>query len=318
MDSYKSNRGVNYTCPYCEKQFLLLDCHPEILRTLGIPPIHCRTCNYIIGRYNSFWSDDIKLKIYDLIRNIDEKKDCELCSNEYIIASEVFTYNSFGKQFVDFIYPNLFFNICPKCFNKIFNDYKRGASKLKLSRLYDLFIFTGKIPTQDFEKIIYLYKDRDTLIELIKIFHKLRTPHGYKEEFGSFFGALVKSGILPKGSKKMTYGIMSLAEDGHLCLSLAEKEIDDFLYSKGIIHEKEVFYPGSKMRADWEILNVEKRTFVEYFGLMSKKDYAEKTEKKIKIAKANNINLIEIYPESDWELLLSTFIMKKKITIAST
>ena len=37
------------------------------------------------------------------------------------------------------------------------------------------------------------------------------------------------------------------------------------------------------MRADWEILGREKRTFVEYFGLTTNKDYAEKTVIKQKI-----------------------------------
>ena len=91
------------------------------------------------------------------MHTIEEKKDCELCYKEYVLSNDIFTYNSFGKQFVDCLYPNLFLNICPKCFNKTFNDYKRGSSKLKLSRLYDLFVFTGKIPTQDFEKIFYLF-----------------------------------------------------------------------------------------------------------------------------------------------------------------
>lgn len=312
INSYKESRNTTYTCPYCEKTLPLLDCHPDILRTLGIPPTHCRTCNYVVGRYSAFWNDDIKRRVRDLMRTIDEKKDCELCQKEYSLQNDVFTFDSFGKKFIDCLYPNLFLNICPKCFKNTFNDYKRGSAKTKLSRLHDLFLFTGEIPTQDFENIFYLYKDHDSLLELIKIFRKLRTPHGYKEEFGSFFAALVKSGILPEGSKRMTIGTMVLAEDGHLCLSLPEKEIDDFLYLNGIPHNKEVYYPNSNMRADWEILGTEKRIFVEYFGLMGNKDYAEKAANKKKLAAASNIELIDIYPESDWKLLFSRFILGDK------
>ena len=312
INSYRDNQGKTYTCPYCEKAFPLLDCHPDILKTLGIPPIHCRTCNYVVGRYSAFWDDDIKRRVRNMMRTIEKEKECELCQKKYSLKDDVFTYNSFGKKFIDCLYPNLFLNICPKCFKKTFNDYKRGSTKTKLSRLYDLFVFTGEIPTQDFEKIFYLYKDHDSLLELIRIFQKLRTPHGYKEEFGSFFAALVKSGILPEGSKRMTIGTMVIAEDGHLCLSLPEKEIDDFLNSSDISHNKEVYYPDSNMRADWEIIGTEKRTFIEYFGLMSNKDYAEKTAKKQKLAAENNIELIDIYPDSDWKSLLSRFILKNK------
>jgi len=65
------------------------------------------------------------------------------------------------------------------------------------------------------------------------------------------------------------------------------------------------------MRTDWELLNTEKRTFVEYFGLMSNKDYAEKTAIKKKLAETNDIELIDIYPKSDWKLLISSFIVEK-------
>jgi hypothetical protein len=312
IESYRNNLNTTYTCSYCEKTFPLLDCHPDILRTLGIPPTQCRNCNYVVGRYSAFWDDEIKRRVRDLMRTIKEKKDCELCKKEYSLKGDIFTYDSFGKQFIDCLYPNLFLNICPKCFKSTFNDYKRGSTKTKLSRLYDLFVFTGEIPTQDFGKIFYLYKDHDSLLELIKIFKKLRTPHGYKEEFGSFFAAIVKSGILPEGSKRMTIGTMVLAEDGHLCMSLLEKEIDDFMHSSGIPHNKEVYYPDSNMRADWEILGTEKRTFVEYFGLMENKDYAEKVAKKQKLAVENSIALIDIYPEDNWKLLLSSYTMDDK------
>ncbi len=312
ISSYKENQGVKFTCPYCEKHFSLLDCHPDILQTLGIPPTHCRTCNYIVERYSAFWNADVQRRICNLMRSIDQKKDCEFCHKEYSLGNDVFTYSSFGNKFIDCLYPNLFINICQKCFKRTFNDYKRGASKTRLSRLYDLFMFTGEIPTQDFEKFYYMYKDHDSLIELIKIFQKLRTPQGFKEEFGSFFAALVKSGILPDGSKRMTIGTMVLAEDGHLCLSLPEKEIDDFLYSNSIPHDKEVYYPGCNMRTDWEILDTEKRTFVEYFGLMNNEDYAKKTEIKKHLAASNSIELIDIYPESNWKLLLSSFVMDDK------
>jgi hypothetical protein len=308
IDSYRSYEQTTYTCFYCTKTFPLLDCEPHILRTLGIPPTHCGTCNGLVARYRSFWDSDIEQKVCDLMHTYETLRHCEFCQNEYVLQDGKYKYGSFGYQSVDFFYPNLFLNVCPKCFLEIFEDCKEGTENTRLLSLHDLFLFTGEIPTQDFEKTLYLYKDHDSLLDLIKILRVLRTPEGYKEEFGSFFAALVKSGILPEGSRRMVIGTMILAKDGHLCLSIPEKEIDDFLHLNGVSHSKEVYYPDSKMRTDWEIIGTERRTFIEYFGLMNNKTYAEKAANKMKLAKNSGIELIEIYPDSDWKLLLSNFI----------
>jgi hypothetical protein len=129
-------------------------------------------------------------------------------------------------------------------------------------------------------------------------------PQGYIKEFGSLFAALVAAGVFPKGSKRMLLGTMILANDGHLCLSMAEKEIDDFLSAAGIEHNKEVKYPDSGYRADWELLGSGTRTFVEYFGLMSKTPYAEKAKLKAGIASTHGIELIAVYPRTNWRGIL--------------
>lgn len=101
---------------------------------------------------------------------------------------------------------------------------------------------------------------------------------------------------------------MVSAKDGHLCLSIEEKEIDDFLYTHNIRHEKEIYYPDSSMRADWEIFDYSKRVFIEYFGLMNNKDYAEKVKNKAFIAARWDIELIELYPSNEWrDVLLKRF-----------
>jgi predicted nuclease of restriction endonuclease-like RecB superfamily len=99
----------------------------------------------------------------------------------------------------------------------------------------------------------------------------------------------------------MVIGTMSEAIDGHLCFSIIEKDIDDFLYKNNIPHDKEVRYPNSLMRADWELLVGKEKVFVEYFGLMNNPDYAAKTRRKIEIAKQNNILLIQLFPNEDWK-----------------
>ncbi len=51
-----------------------------------------------------------------------------------------------------------------------------------------------------------------------------------------------------------------------MCLSMAEKTIDDLLTEMGIDHEKEVPYPESAYRCDF----VSNGVFIEYFGLSSR------------------------------------------------
>jgi len=72
--------------------------------------------------------------------------------------------------------------------------------------------------------------------------------------------SLEKAGVLKDGYMQTARGIQCLANDGHLCLSLGEKEIDDWLSSRNIPHEKEIRYPydpelnpSELQRCDWKI-----------------------------------------------------------------
>jgi hypothetical protein len=102
----------------------------------------------------------------------------------------------------------------------------------------------------------------------------------------------------------MLIGTRVLAEDGHLCFSLPEKDIDDFLSHNDLAHSKEVSYPGSRLRADWEVFGGQGRVFVEYFGLVGRPDYDEKVKQKIEHARSHGIELVSIYPSSDWTSVL--------------
>lgn len=236
--------------------------------------------------------------------HLGEARPCDICGTSFSLAEHIFTYYSFGSKAVDLLYPNLFANICSDCFAKAFVDYKGGSPRERLTALYELFLLVEKVPTQDFENLFYLYRDKESIVKLVSLLQRMRTPSGYADEFGSFFAALVKSGVLPEGSKKMVIGTMTLSKDGHLCLSLPEKEIDDFLLTEGIAHDKEVSYPGCAFRADWELFGSNARTFVEYFGLMSNPDYAAKAKVKTEIALAAGIELIAMLPGTDWKAVI--------------
>ena len=112
-------------------------------------------------------------------------------------------------------------------------------------------------------------------------------PDTYYIYFSSWGEALTAAGL-----NTTSYHIVSL--DGHLCLSNAEAIIDDFLFSRGVPHTREPYYPNSSMRADWLIEN---EIYVEFFGLINLSWYREKIKLKCKIAKKENIKLITIFPE---------------------
>ena len=166
----------------------------------------------------------------------------------------------------------------------------------------DLINLINFIPPSSFKNdLSYLrYLDRESFIKAIKLLNDMppheksyHTPYGYKEVFGSWFKALIAADVLENDSQKMSFSYRVLANDGHECLSLGEKNIDDWLYLNNIPHEKEPIYPNGYFRADWKV----GKHFIEYWGLKGKEDYDNKILIKKEIAKEYNIPLIEIFPE---------------------
>ena len=64
-----------------------------------------------------------------------------------------------------------------------------------------------------------------------------------KRKVGSWFAALARSSGLPQGVRATARGIRCLATDGHVCLSLEERRIDNWLSDHQVPHERDPFYP---------------------------------------------------------------------------
>ncbi|MEU8530889.1 MULTISPECIES: hypothetical protein [Streptomyces] len=92
-------------------------------------------------------------------------------------------------------------------------------------------------------------------------------------------------------------GTVTTATDGHLCRSLFERHLDDFLHHWGIAHEPEPHYPHhpelntTGFRADWRRAD---GTFVEALGLMEGEAYAAKVERKRKPAALSGLRLLTV------------------------
>lgn len=100
------------------------------------------------------------------------------------------------------------------------------------------------------------------------------------------------------------------AQDGHICNSVSELIIDNWLYKHNIVHKKEVSYPKGKFTADWSLTE---NTFIEYFGLANdSKRYDKEVKKKQQICKTSGVTLIEIYskdlfPKNRLEEIIKTY-----------
>ena len=117
------------------------------------------------------------------------------------------------------------------------------------------------------------------------------TYREYKGKFGSWNNAIKLAGFQTNPVKfaKKHYSV-----DGHLCDSLAEKIIDDYLFRHKITHEKNIPYPENyKLTVDFRVNNV----FIEYFGLANEvKGYNQTIKRKRAICKKYHLTLLEIYP----------------------
>jgi hypothetical protein len=150
------------------------------------------------------------------------------------------------------------------------------------------------VPSQDFGDGLYDLYDLSTQerLAVLGVLKRKPTQRRLKKLFGSWLKALIEAEILGDGTRRTSRGTQCLARDGHVCLSLGEKTIDDFLHALGIPHEKETRYPEGDLRADF----VANGIFIEYFGLAGDKDYDAKTKLKQELCKEHGIKLISVYP----------------------
>tara|TARA_B100001123_G_C15036809_1_gene917787 strand:- start:364 stop:861 length:498 start_codon:yes stop_codon:yes gene_type:complete len=156
-------------------------------------------------------------------------------------------------------------------------------------------------------------------IKVVKKWIEMGGIHYVKNSLGiSWFEAMYQANCLPDGTMKTPRGTKCVGKDGHICNSLDEKIIDDFMFLKKIPHEKEPFYPlhkklnpNGKKRADWRI----GECFIEYFGLTGDPTYDKKTISKIQLLYESGFDLIDIYPEDliDVENSLTNKFVKEKL-----
>jgi hypothetical protein len=200
-------------------------------------------------------------------------------------------------------------HFCSPCLTQAL--LKDGADDLPMDAIpiyiCDLTSTLNRVPPADFGRNISDLHglNVDDRIALFRVLLGKPSLRRVKDVYGSWLNALIKAGVLAGDVRRTARGIQCIANDGHICLSLGEKTIDDLLFSLGIEHEKEPNYPGCNYRADFQILGA----FVEYFGLAGDADYDARSKEKASICAAHGIKLIAIYPKD----LISVRLLKSKI-----
>lgn len=190
---------------------------------------------------------------------------------------------------------------CQDCYGSAFG----GGDDLGDLRLSDAAIadwirdvatLTGLIPPQDFFRsgaFLKTVSGDSAQIQLLDLAARRPTLERIKDSFGSWLNLLTVSGVLPGGAHHTVRGIRSVASDGHVCLSLPERTIDDWLSAYGVDHEKEPPYPDSNYRGDFRV----RSSIIEFFGLVGNPDYDARIREKRDLAKRHGIDLIEVYPK---------------------
>jgi len=124
-------------------------------------------------------------------------------------------------------------------------------------------------------------------------------------KFGSWTATIAAAGLEPHRSHdhRMYRRMKTKARDGHVCDSISEVVIDNWLAKHNISHTRNAKYPTTNHQADWAIKD--STVFVEYFGLAKDSPrYDKEIKRKQNLCRKNKIKLVEIYP-SDLYLTIS-------------
>ena len=293
LDDYNSRSQLIIECCNCNKIQIYDDIHPSLIgRTMSVFPL-CNSCGFWLSEFTDLTTiKEIPADFRNWFIDLKKEQECVICSNRYTWLKESVRY-TYEILFI----PGKHLQICPKCVHKaILGSNLQDDLLTNLKRFKSIADAIGSIP----EKSGFIYNQIDSLemaINLTKEMHKMPSFSDLSKSCGSWFKLLIASSILPEGARKMIFGTMVLAKDGHECLSLAEKEIDDLLFANGIPHEREPHYPDSNFRADWLLKLNGKNILVEFFGLYGEPNYTKRMKEKLEFASSKGIQVVSFLPK---------------------
>lgn len=200
------------------------------------------------------------------------------------------------------------FKTCQQCRKK----YRKSTGNKKYCSLKCRKLATERSP-KDLIEIIKSYVKKENRIPSKRELHGINDS--CRKTFGSWNNAIVGAGFIPNRShdNRMYKRANAKAKDGHLCDSVSELLIDNWLFKNRIAHKKDVLYPETNHKADWSINLSGNKIFVEYFGLANDSPrYDRSIKEKEMLCKKQNISLIAIYPKDLYPKIYLDFNLKEK------
>jgi len=191
---------------------------------------------------------------------------------------------------------SLSYRYCCACIFESFGQGSEHASREEcLSYVQKRSELLGRVPSSGFARDWpdFAALDDENATAVLRLLKTKPSQDRIKDHFGSWLSALISAGVLQDGTRRTMRGTQCLARDGHVCLSIVEKTIDDLLSDMGIPHEKEVRYPGSQYKCDFKAKGI----YIEYFGLTGNPEYDAKTKEKLALAVRLGIAILPLYPE---------------------
>lgn len=210
-------------------------------------------------------------------------------------------------------------NYCDKCLSLCIRSgdnymfFKNPVKKIEETALLGISEFLnhfGYVPASGFSRMdlirqFHIAKLSQEELEFgLKILALIPSNTTITEIFGSWAHFLNKGGML-EISNRGKGGYRSIATDGHLCLSLGERAICEFLYREGLEHSKEPMYPGHPelnpnglLRADFLVGD----TYVEFAGRMQNEEYAKRMQNKQQLSKIKKLKWIKLEESTISEL----------------
>lgn len=272
--------------------------------------VFCINCNKPIYRPSGRINENIKLghnfycsrKCESQYKRKREELMCGNCGKSFFRQlSKISPYNYCSKSCAAIInnkkYPKMKEAILKTCIN-CGEKYKKSTKNIKYCSIACRRKAEGYTPNELLEIIKNTAKKlgrTPARRELIKGTDKI-----CKRVFGSWNNAVVTAGLQPNrsDSQRMYRRTNTKAADGHLCDSVSESIIDNWLTKNKIFHKRNVCYPKTNHRADWEISIRGKKAFVEYFGLANdSRRYDRTVKEKMRLCNKYKISLISIYPK---------------------
>ena len=280
-----------------------------MIHPINLKKVYCKNCNRVIYRSIGRINENIKLE-----HNFYCSKKCEF---KYKTKKKKLFCENCGKSFLRT--PNDIFthNYCSRSCAAIINNKKRpkrNAEMIKCkncgkkfkkwisgNKKYCSFVCRRNAEQWKPDELIKIIKNYVKKVKRIPSKRELKNiDDSCRKIFGSWNNAVLAAGFVPNRShdNRMYKRANTKATDGHLCDSISEALIDNWLAKNNIPHKRDVPYPTTNHKADWKIFSKDKEIFVEYFGLTNDSPrYDRSIKEKEMLCKKQNIYLIAIYPK---------------------